>query len=34
MSPRHPSALKLEHVLLALLDKKPRHGYELYQGPM
>lgn len=31
MSPRRPSALKLEHVLLALLDKKPRHGYELYQ---
>ena len=31
MSPRHPSALKLEHVLLALLDQKPMHGYELYQ---
>jgi len=31
MSPRHTSALTLEHVLLALLDQKPMHGYELYQ---
>ena len=31
MSPRHSSALSLEHVLLALLDQKPMHGYELYQ---
>jgi DNA-binding PadR family transcriptional regulator len=31
MSPRHSSALTLEHVLLALLDPKPMHGYELYQ---
>ena len=31
MSPRHSSALTLEHVLLALLDQKPTHGYELYQ---
>jgi DNA-binding PadR family transcriptional regulator len=31
MSPRHSTELKLEHVLLALLDQKPMHGYELYQ---
>jgi PadR family transcriptional regulator PadR len=31
MSPRSTSALTLEHVLLALLDSKPMHGYELYQ---
>ncbi len=31
MSPRPSSALTLEHVLLALLDAKPMHGYELYQ---
>jgi PadR family transcriptional regulator, regulatory protein AphA len=31
MSPRQPSALTLEHVLLALLDQHPMHGYELYQ---
>jgi len=31
MSPRHSSAITLEHVLLALLDRKPMHGYELYQ---
>jgi PadR family transcriptional regulator, regulatory protein AphA len=31
MSPRQSSALTLEHVLLALLDQKPMHGYELYQ---
>jgi PadR family transcriptional regulator PadR len=31
MSPRSTSALTLEHVLLALLDHKPMHGYELYQ---
>jgi DNA-binding PadR family transcriptional regulator len=31
MSPRRSSALTLEHVLLALLDQKPMHGYELYQ---
>ncbi len=31
MSPRHSSAITLEHVLLALLDWKPMHGYELYQ---
>jgi PadR family transcriptional regulator PadR len=32
MSPRPTSALTLEHVLLALLDQKPMHGYELYQN--
>jgi PadR family transcriptional regulator PadR len=32
MSPRHASALTLEHVLLAALDLKPMHGYELYQA--
>ena len=31
MSPRHSSELTIEHVLLALLDQKPMHGYELYQ---
>jgi DNA-binding PadR family transcriptional regulator len=31
MSPRHSAALTLEHILLALLDQKPMHGYELYQ---
>jgi PadR family transcriptional regulator, regulatory protein AphA len=31
MSPRLSSALTLEHVLLALLDRKPLHGYEIYQ---
>jgi PadR family transcriptional regulator, regulatory protein AphA len=31
MSPRHASPLTLEYVLLALLDQKPMHGYELYQ---
>jgi PadR family transcriptional regulator, regulatory protein AphA len=31
MSPRQTSAFKLEHVLLALLDQKPVHGYELFQ---
>ncbi len=31
MSPRQSSALTLEHVLLALLDRQPMHGYELYQ---
>jgi len=31
MSPRRSSALTNEHVLLALLDQKPMHGYELYQ---
>ena len=31
MSPRSTSALTLEHVLLALLDQKAMHGYELYQ---
>ncbi len=31
MSPRHAAPLTLEHVLLALLDQKPMHGYELYQ---
>ena len=31
MSPRHPSVATLEFVLLALLDQKPMHGYELYQ---
>jgi PadR family transcriptional regulator, regulatory protein AphA len=31
MSPRPSSSLTLEHVLLALLDQKPMHGYELYQ---
>lgn len=31
MSPRRASALTLEHVLLALLDQKPMHGYELHQ---
>jgi DNA-binding PadR family transcriptional regulator len=32
MSPRHSSELSLEYVLLALLDQKPMHGYELYQN--
>ena len=31
MSPRQSSVLTLEHVLLAMLDQKPMHGYELYQ---
>jgi PadR family transcriptional regulator, regulatory protein AphA len=31
MSPRSSAALTLEHVLLALVDQKPMHGYELYQ---
>ncbi len=31
MSPRHAAPLTIEHVLLALLDQKPMHGYELYQ---
>lgn len=31
MSPRHAAPLSLEHILLALLDRKPMHGYELYQ---
>jgi len=31
MSPRHVSPLTLEHVLLAILDQKPMHGYEMYQ---
>jgi DNA-binding PadR family transcriptional regulator len=31
MSPRHASPLTLEHILLAFLDQKPMHGYELYQ---
>ncbi|MDR3574658.1 MAG: PadR family transcriptional regulator [Anaerolineaceae bacterium] len=31
MSPRHSSALTIEHVLLALVDQRPMHGYELYQ---
>lgn len=31
MSPRLASAITLEHVLLALLDQKPMHGYELFQ---
>ena len=31
MSPRHASTITLEHVLLALLDQRPMHGYELYQ---
>ena len=31
MSPRHSSELTIEHVLLALIDQKPMHGYELYQ---
>jgi PadR family transcriptional regulator, regulatory protein AphA len=31
MSPRHSTDLTLEHILLALLDQKPMHGYELYQ---
>jgi PadR family transcriptional regulator AphA len=31
MSPRHASALTMEHILLALLDQKPMHGYELFQ---
>ncbi len=31
MSPRHALPLNLEHVLLAILDQKPMHGYELYQ---
>jgi PadR family transcriptional regulator PadR len=31
MSPRHSAALTLEHILLALLDQKPMHGYELFQ---
>ncbi len=28
---RQPAPLTLEHILLALLDAKPMHGYELYQ---
>jgi PadR family transcriptional regulator, regulatory protein AphA len=28
---RQSSDLTLEHVLLALIDRKPMHGYELYQ---
>jgi DNA-binding PadR family transcriptional regulator len=31
MSPRQAAPLTLEHVLLALLDQKSMHGYELYQ---
>jgi PadR family transcriptional regulator, regulatory protein AphA len=31
MSPRKASDLTLEHVLLALIDARPMHGYELYQ---
>ncbi len=31
MSPRRAAPLSLEYVLLALLDQKPMHGYELYQ---
>jgi PadR family transcriptional regulator, regulatory protein AphA len=31
MSPRQSSHLTLEHVLLAIIDQKPMHGYELYQ---
>jgi DNA-binding PadR family transcriptional regulator len=31
MSPRKTARLTLEHTLLALLDQKPMHGYELYQ---
>ncbi len=31
MSPRKPATLKLEHILIALLDQKPMHGYEMYQ---
>jgi PadR family transcriptional regulator, regulatory protein AphA len=31
MSPRQSSDLTLEYVLLALIDQKPMHGYELYQ---
>jgi len=31
MSPRHSTTLAIEHVLLALLDSRPMHGYELYQ---
>ncbi len=31
MSPRRSSELTLEHVLLALLEQKPLHGYDLYQ---
>lgn len=31
MSPRRASPITIEHVILALLDQKPMHGYELYQ---
>ncbi len=31
MSPRRSSELTLEHVLLALLEQQPLHGYDLYQ---
>ena len=31
MSPRRSADLTLEHVLLALLDQKPMHGYELHR---
>jgi len=31
MSPRRSATLKMENVLLALLDQKPMHGYELHQ---
>lgn len=32
MSPRRSAPLTIEHVLLALLDPRPMHGYELYQA--
>jgi DNA-binding PadR family transcriptional regulator len=32
MSPRQSAPLTLEHVLLALLDHSPMHGYELYHA--
>ena len=31
MSPRHSSTLTVEYILLALIDQKSMHGYELYQ---
>lgn len=31
MSPRQSSKLTLEHVILALIDQAPKHGYDLYQ---
>lgn len=29
--PRPPSPISTDHVILALLDEKPMHGYEIHQ---